>query len=71
MSSRFSSPTLRFEHDVLRNCCRSTAAKVSQGGVDGATGLNHLAASGTLPRKATTCSRGRSTLVAEEVIIDI
>jgi hypothetical protein len=69
MPSRFSSPTLRLQHDVLRNCNRSAAARVSLGGADGATISNHLAASRTLPRKAVARRRGRLPLVAKEAIV--
>jgi hypothetical protein len=41
MSSWFSSPTLRLQN-VLRNYCRTATARVSLGGADGATSLNHL-----------------------------
>jgi hypothetical protein len=69
MSFRFSSPTLRLKHDFLRNCCRSAAARVSLGGADRATCLNHLAASRTLSRKAAAGRRGMLPLVAEEAVI--
>jgi hypothetical protein len=42
---------------------------VRLGRADGATSLNHLAASRTLPRKATTRRRGRPSLVAEEAVV--
>jgi hypothetical protein len=41
------------------------AARVSLGGVDGATSLNHLADLRMLPRKVTA-RRGRPPLVEEE-----
>jgi hypothetical protein len=69
MSSQFSSPTLRLEHDVLCNYCRSAVARVSLGGADRATSLNHLAASRTLPRKDTGRRRGNPPLVAEEALV--
>jgi hypothetical protein len=69
ISSRFTCPTLRLQHDVLRNYCRSAVAQVSLGGADGATSLNHLAASRTLPRKAAARRRGRSPLVEEEAVV--
>jgi hypothetical protein len=69
MPSRFSSQALRLQHDVLRNCCRSAAARVSLGGADGAMSLNHLATSRMLLRKAAARRRGRPPLVAEEAVI--
>jgi ligand-binding sensor domain-containing protein len=69
MSSQFSSLTWRLEHNVLRNCYRSAAGRVSLGGADGATSYNHLVASRALPRKATTRRRGRPPLIAEEAVV--
>jgi hypothetical protein len=69
MQSRFSSLTLHLEHEVLCNYCRSAASRVSLEAANGVMSLNHLAASRTLPRKAAARSRGRSPLVAEEVIV--
>jgi hypothetical protein len=68
-TSRFSSPTLHLQHDVLRDCSRSAAAKVSLEGANGATSLNNLAASRTLLRKAAARRRGRPPAVAEEDVI--
>jgi hypothetical protein len=69
MSSRFSSSTLLLEHNVLRNCCRYADARVNLGGANGATSLNHLAASRTLMRKVVGRRRGKSPLVAEEAVV--
>jgi hypothetical protein len=69
MLSQFSCPILRLHHDILHNCCRSAATRVSLGGADGATSSNHLAASRTLPRKAAARRRGRLPLVAEEAVV--
>jgi hypothetical protein len=69
MLSRFSSPPLQLQHDVLHNYCGSIAARVSLGGADGAMSLNQLAASMMLLRKATGHRRGRSPLVGEEAVV--
>jgi hypothetical protein len=70
MSSRFSSPILCLQHDVLHNYCRFAATKASLRGDDEATSSNHLVASRTLPRKASAHRRGRPPLIEEEAITD-